>query len=223
MTTLSIAPREHQIELQGVPGARDQAELLAVPDQGERKVEFVFAPKSGGRACSLALFNDHFVEFRRAGRRKGRADVFNLAFVDPKPNHEVYRSIVWWGLAVLAAAALAAGAYLQLWPIVVAGAVCTAVFGVIARRTQRNRWVFYSRHGREALFELNQSRADRQRLKKLMGILAKRGQQAWTRLPRGKERLGIEVAEHRRLLDSGSISKDQYERAKSRIFGRYKQ
>ncbi len=222
MTTLSIAPREEQIELQGVPGALDQAQLVAVPEEGDRKVELVFAPKGGARASSVSLFNGRFVEYRRAGRRKGRAAVFNLAFVDPKPSHDVHLALPYWAAAAVGLIAIGTGAWLQLLPLAAAGAVWTAVFGLWARRKQRNRWIFFSRHGRIALFEIRQTRADSDRLQKLIGILAKRSQQAWANLPAGKERLAVEVAEHRRLLASGAISKERYERAKSRIFGRYK-
>lgn len=221
MTTLSIAPREEQIELQGVPGAIDQAQLIAVPDESDRKVEMVFAPKSGG-ACSLSLFNGRFVEYRRVAKRKGAAAVFNLAFVDPKPVHDVHRAWPEWAIAGLGIVAMGAGAYLQIWPVTAAGAIWMAVFSILARRKQRNRWIFFSRHGRIALFELNQSRVDSERIQKLIGILAKRGQLAWSNLPPGKERLAIEIAEHRRLMASGNISKSRYERAKRRIFGRYK-
>lgn len=221
MTTLSIAPREEQIELQGVPGALDQAQLVAIPDENDRKVELVYAPKGGGASSSVSLFNGRFVEYRRAGR-KGRAAVFNLAFVDPTPSHDVYRALPHWGIALLGLAAVAAGAWFSLWPVAAAGAAWSVIFAVIASRKQRNRWIFFSRHGRIALFELRQSRPDAERLQKLIGILAKRGQLAWNNLPAGKERLGVEVAEHRRLLASGVISKERYERAKRRIFGRYK-
>lgn len=221
MTTLSIAPREEQIELQGVPAALDQAQLVAVPEQSDRKVELVFTPKSG-IACSLSLFNGRFVEYRRSARRKGAAVVFNLAFVDPKPTHDVELALPYWAAAVLGGVAILAGAYLQLWPVAAGGAIWTALSMVVARRKQRNRWIFYSRHGRIALFELRQCRADAERLQKLIGILAKRGQQAWDHLPAGRERLAVEVAEHRRLQSSGAISKERYERAKRRIFGQYK-
>ena len=221
MTTLSIAPREEQIELQGVPDAMDQAQLLAVPDDGDRKVELVFAPKSGP-ACSLSLFNGRFVEFRRSARRKGAATVYNLAFVDPKPAHDIDRALLYWGIASLGIAVIVAGIALQMWPLIAAGLAWASLIGLLARSKQRNRWVFYSRHGRIALFELHQSRADSARLEKLIGILAKRSQLAWSQLPPGKERLGVEIAEHRRLMSSGSISQDGYERAKRRIFARYK-
>ena len=222
MTTLSIAPREEQIELQGVPGTLDQAQLIVVPEEGDRKVELVYAPKTGNTACSLSLFNGRFVEYRRAGRRKGRSAVFNLAFVDPNPSHDVNLALSHWTLAGLGLVAICSGAYAQIWPLVAGGAVWTAVFAMVARSKQRNRWIFFSRHGRIALFELRQTRADNERLEKLIGILAKRGELAWNSLPAGKERLGVEVAEHRRLFAAGIISKERYERAKRRIFGRYK-
>ncbi|MZR61725.1 hypothetical protein [Alcanivorax sp. DP30] len=221
MTTLSIAPREEQIQLQGVPGGLDQSQLVAVPGENDRKVELVYAPKAGGTASSLSLFNGRFVEYRRRGR-KGHSAVFNLAFVDPRPSHDVHHALLEWLVASLGLFAIATGAYLQIWLLAATGAGWTAVLGVVARRKQRNRWVFFSRHGRIALFELPQSRADGERLQKLISILAKRGQLAWTALPAGKERLAAEVAEHRRLMAGGTISKDRYEIAKRRIFGRYK-
>lgn len=221
MTTLSIAPREEQIELQGVPSALDPAQLVAVPDDSDRKVELVYSPKTGGMSCSLSLFNGRFVEYRRGGR-KGGAAVFNLAFVDPRPAHDVHHALPHWLVAGLGLLAFAAGAYVQAWPLAAGGAIWAATFAVIARNKQRNRWVFFSRHGRIALFELKQTRADGERLQKLIAILAKRGQMAWSNLPAGKERLAVEVSEHRRLLASGTISKVRYERAKRRIFGQYK-
>ena len=220
MTTLSIAPREEQIELQGVSGTLDPAQFVAIPEEGDRKVEFVFAPGRGG-ACSLTLFNHRYVEYRRSGRR-GRCAVFNLAFVDPQPVHDVNRAAVQWCLCILGVIAVVAGAAYGMWPAAVAGAGLAVVFAVIARGQQHNRWTYYSRHGRIALFELNQTRSDEDRLQKLIGILARRSQLAWGSLPPGKERLAVEVAEHRRLMDSAIISQARYERAKRRIFGRYK-
>ncbi|MCG8394540.1 MAG: hypothetical protein MI745_15790 [Pseudomonadales bacterium] len=224
MSSLSLAPKEEQIQMRGVAGGYGTYDdLLQVPPARERQREWSFTQPGGlGRASlSLILFNGRYLEWRevRGGRQQSRE--LNLAFVSPRPRR--LRQIAWLpvGMAALALlAGLAASLLQQGW--VAAG--CFGV-GVVATAcavmASRDRWVFFSEHGRIVLFELYHRRRDRERLEKVLKRIASRCQKARQNLPGGKADLAAEVAEHRRLMMAGCISEAMYQQAKNRIFSRY--
>ncbi|WP_290538366.1 hypothetical protein [Alcanivorax sp.] len=224
MTTLGLAPKEESIQIHAVSTGDDiHQALLAVPAESDWKAEMVFlqAPGWWRPRRQLTLFNGRYLEWRE---RKGRSDsarVINLAFVKPEPI--LQRTLAWCSITVMALAALVTGLSVHAaWlPGMIGGALLVLLSGLNSLRCSSASFQFVTRHGGAPVFALYRQRGDRERVEKVLKAIGVRGQKAWTLLPKGKARLAAEVAEHRRLADSGCLSRDTYEAAKQRIFSRY--
>lgn len=224
MTTLGLAPKEESIQIHAVSTGYDiHQTLLAVPAESDWKAEMVFLQTPGwwrpGR--QLTLFNGRYLEWREKKGRSDSARVINLAFVKPQPI--LQRTLAWRSMTVMVLSALAMGlsVYTAWLPGVLGGALLMVLSGLNSLRCSSASFQFVTRHGGVPVFSLYRQRRDRERAEKVLKAIGIRGQKAWTLLPKGKARLAAEVAEHRRLADSGCLSRDAYEAAKQRIFSRY--
>lgn len=223
MTTLSLAPKE-SIQIHAVSSGADiHQTLLAVPAESDWKSEMVFLQTPGwwrpGR--QVTLFNGRYLEWREKSGRSDSARVINLAFVKPEP--VLQRTLAWRSMTIMVLSALVVGlsVYAAWLPGVLGGALLVLLSGLNSLRCSSASFQFVTRHGGVPVFALYRQRRDRDRVEKVLKAIGVRGQKAWTLLPKGKVRLAAEVAEHRRLADSGCLSKDAYEMAKQRIFSRY--
>lgn len=223
MTTLSLAPKE-SIQIHAVSSGADiHQTLLAVPAESDWKPEMVFLQAPGwwrpGR--QVTLFNGRYLEWREKSGRSDSARVINLAFVKPEP--VLQRTLAWRSMTIMVLSALVVGlsVYAAWLPGVLGGALLVLLSGLNSLRCSSASFQFVTRHGGVPVFALYRQRRDRDRVEKVLKAIGVRGQKAWTLLPKGKVRLAAEVAEHRRLADSGCLSKDAYEMAKQRIFSRY--
>lgn len=224
MATLSLAPKGESIQIHAVStGADIHQTLLAVPAESDWKPEMVFLQAPGwwrpGR--QITLFNGRYLEWRE---KKGRSDctrVINLAFVKPEP--VLQRTVAWRSMTVMALSLLVTGlsVYTAWLPGVLTGVLLALLSGLNSLRCSSASFQFVTRHGGVPIFALYRQRRDRERVEKVLKAIGIRGRKAWTLLPKGKARLAAEVAEHRRLADSGCLSQGAYEAAKQRIFSRY--
>lgn len=224
MTTLSLAPKEESIQIHAVSSGIDiHKALLEVPAESDWKAEMVYQQTPGwwrpGR--QITLFNGRYLEWREETGRSASIRVINLAFVKPVP--VLQRKLAWRSLTVMALSALVTGlsVYAAWLPGVLGGALLVLLSGLNSLRCSSASFQFVTRHGGVPVFSLYRQRRDRERVKKVLKAIGVRGQKAWTLLPKGKARLAAEVAEHRRLAESGYLSRDAYEVAKQRIFSRY--
>lgn len=224
MATLSLAPKEESIQIHAVSSGIDiHQALLEIPAEPDWKAEMVYQQTPGwwrpGR--QITLFNGRYLEWRE---KKGRSDVsrvINLAFVKPVPVFQ--RTLAWRSLTVMVLSALLTGlsAYVAWLPGVLGGALLVLLSGLNSLRCSSASFQFVTRHGAVPVFSLYHLRRDRKRAKKVLKAIGVRGQKAWGLLPKGKARLAAEMAEHRRLAESGYLSRAAYEVAKQRIFSRY--
>lgn len=224
MTTLGLAPKEESIQIHAVDRGGDfHQALLAVPEQQDWKPEWVFRqkPRWGRPERQLTLFNGRYLEWREKQGRKESVRVLNLAFVNPEPH--LQRVLAWRSLVILLLSSLLAGlAWHLVWmPGQLAGGLLAVLSALHALRHSSTSFLFVTRHGRVPVIELYRQRQDRARMNKVLEVVRIRGLKAWKLLPKGKQRLAAEVAEHRRLVESGSLTEGAYRDAKRRIFSTY--
>lgn len=222
---MDLAEPTTEIVMDEAPGARLMPdELVRLPPLDSWRMERSFAQHSRlhGRARSFTLFNGHFLELRESTRSRDRRSVFNLAFLDPEPLH--WRYIAWRWLT-LTAVLWAGGSLMIIMNGWLAGAAMVGagvLTGIQSLRRSRRQLVFRTDLGRAALFVLDEGWITGRETREFAALLGERIRGAHTLLPRGRDRLAAEMAEHRRLRDSGSLSARRYDRAKQRIFARFR-
>lgn len=192
---------------------------VRVPDETGRVVDDVLLQYGGPLRPRrrLVLFNRHYLEIDDDVRRR----VLNLAYLAPEPLE--VREIAWrWLVAGLASAAgtlasAVAGSAVHALLLATMAAACLAV----TVTTSRVRQIFRTRTGGIAVIEVNHwpwgRRASRAFAARLMAGIREAGQGS---LPPTR-RLAAEMAEHRRMLTDGWLSRARYELAKKRILARY--
>lgn len=230
MASPSLAPRSllldsSEITLSSVAGAASSYEdYLKVPEEEDRRRELLFRQRTllNNSTCQVLLFNGHYLKWCRGRGRGKQLRYLNLAFVAPQPQR--VKVIAWRSLLIaLLALLLSVGfALAVLLPLALVAALSFTACLALAYRNSTDRWVFYSRHGQVALFELDNQHRDRARFDALIKLLGARARKAAKGLPSGKDRLAAEVAEHRRLFEQGCVSAADYELAKRRIFRCYR-
>lgn len=184
-----------------------------------------------GLKVDVTIFNDHFLSVEASGTRSTPQDFWiNLAFLDSNAQRDRY--VAWHWLATALALLVITGLALRLAlrsslpvdPSAQVAMICllvAATAGATAALVFRSRdlLVFHTRHGRVPLLRLLNRNPDRERFEI---FIEKLGEQIEaTRDARfGSELtqlLSAELREHRRLLEEGVLSREQYDAAKRRI------
>ena len=170
----------------------------------------------------LYVFNDSWGAFRL--NRKPE-QVVSLGFIDPALKTRLH--IAWHFLVpalvfcVLAGAAISANWLPSFLKIPFAGTgLLLFTAGVMF---SSSRVVVMTENGRAPLFELHAKLPDKKRFNKFINRFARSIAAAREQLPADNSRLALEMAEHRRLKESGVISEKQYEAAKKHILGNFSQ
>lgn len=216
--------RSSTIVLEALPGALIMpADLTRVPDLENRQEEAVLRQRKGLFAPwrQLALFNEHYLEFRD-GTGRSCPRVLNLAFLVEQP--ETVSGFPWrWllvSLVMLGAATVAAlfREWLLLTALAIVSMICLAIY--FARAQQR--LLFRTRYGGVLVFDVFYGIWQRRKASQFVELVKQRTARASLALPKGEARLAVEVAEHRRFQDDGWLSRSRYEQAKRRIFRHYK-
>lgn len=222
---MDIAESTTEIVMDEAPGGGLMPdELVRLPPLESWRMERSFTQHSRlhGRWRSFTLFNGHFLELRESTRSRDRRSVFNLAFLDPEPLH--WRHVAWRWLTLTAV--LLAGGVVTLvmngWLVGVALMGVGVLTGFQTLRRSRRQLVFRTDLGRAALFVLDEGWITARETREFAALVGERVKGAHTLLPRGRGRLAAEMAEHRRLRDSGCLSARRYDRAKQRIFARFR-
>src|SRR5690606_37052977 len=204
-----------------VPGMLEMPdEYVRVPTDQSRRDEYTFAQGSRFRSTrEFVLFNGHYLDCSERGQDKR---VVNLAYLSSNPVR--VRDQAWrWLIAsiVLVGGVTLTAVYSQLVEslLLSVGAV-VALYGYL--NSLRSRIVFRTRCGGIAVFEIVASVLRRREAEQFVALLCERIEGAATILPMGEKRLAAEMAEHRRMLKEGWLSKARYDLAKHRIFARYR-
>lgn len=220
---LAVEPSS-EIMLDVPHGARLMPDdLVRLPPLESWRLERSFIQRSRvrGQDASFTLFNGHYLEMRESRRGRERKAIFNLAFLCPRPRLHRRLAASWF----VATALLSISAIPAFWfgtpAIGVALVALGALAGLRALRRSRNQLVFVTNAGRAPVFALELGLVGGGETRAFAELLGERIDGAAMLLPRARERLAAEMAEHRRLLSSGAIGKRQYERARQRIFTRF--
>jgi hypothetical protein len=170
----------------------------------------------------LSLFNRHYLAIDETARRRGAHRVINLAFLDPRPRKAWCWSRGWLSAAVGCTLAGIAFVGLQLvWQGV--GLVFLGILTVVPLVSGgRTRLAFHTNIGRAPAFAVDVPWLGGDQPGKFAAAVSERITRSRTILPQGRERLAVELAEHRRLLNEGSVSQAQYEQAKQRILAGFR-
>lgn len=198
-------------------------EYVRVPENRRIDAQLLQHSRVRGQSRQVTLFNGHFLEWVEfSGRRAHRSRVINLAFVAPEPRLRQHIAWRWWSLSALfVAASLAAFG----WQGAEAGAVLGGLAVILAMSAGRRSWrrlVFRTRYGGIAVFELYAGWRRHVATERLVTEIAERCREAETILPRSRERLAAEMAEHRRLMKAGCLTEERYALAKKRLFSRFR-
>lgn len=183
------------------------------------------------RLCeySFELFNHHFLSIKmdKAFYRTSEYQL-HIGILDPEPIRSLRIS---WGFlvafSVLAGTAGMTGFtnllpnYSILTPILL---VCAGLFLLVAVYRSHYRLLFYSQNGRIPLVTLFNRKPDQDTFSTFISILTDQIREASTNLDfiYGNEMLNVELREHRRLMETGIISRDEYNISKSRILRRHR-
>ena len=212
------------IVLEALPGSVAMPDEYAnVPDLSSRQEQGVLRQRQGLFAAwrQLILFNEHYLEFRD-GSGRSRPRVLNLAFLASEP---VTVSVIAWrwllvGLVTLAGAVIVA--LFHEWVLLAGLSMLSAVCFAICLARSQKRLLFRTKYGGLVVFDVFYGVWQRRRAAEFVALLKQNGAKAAAKLPQGELRLAVEVAEHRRLLEEGWLSRSRYEQAKKRIFKHYK-
>jgi hypothetical protein len=211
------------IVLEALPGSLAMpADFASVPDPASRKEQAVLRQRQGLFAPwrQMVLFSEHYLEFSDSSGRRPR--ILNLAFLAAEP--ATISAIAWRWLCVglVALTAVVITLYLAEWLHAVwLSLLSAACFSICLTKSQR-RLLFRTKYGGLVVFEVFFGVWQRRQAGQFVELVKQRIATSSSILPKGEQRLAVEVAEHRRMLDEGWLSRARYEQAKKRIFRHYK-
>jgi cytochrome c oxidase subunit IV len=183
------------------------------------------------RLCeySFGLFNHHFLSIKvDEAFHYTREYQLHIGILDPEPIRSLRIS---WGFivafSVLSGTAVLAGFTNLLTnssifiPILL---VCAGLILLVAVHRSYDRLLFYSQNGRIPLVTLFNRKPDQEAFSSFIAKLTDQIREASTNLNYiyGNEMLNIELREHRRLMETGVISKDEYNMSKSSILSAHR-
>lgn len=221
MRATALTTSDESIILQAVPGMLEMPdEYVRVPAGQSRRDEYSFVQGSRFRRTrEFVLFNGHYLDCSESDQGMR---VVNLAYLSCNPVR--VRDQAWrWLIAsiVLVGGATLTAVYAQLMEsILLSVGAMIALYGYL--NSLRSRIIFRTRYGGIAVFEIAASVLRRREAERFVSLLCERIEGAATILPTGEKRLAAEMAEHRRMLTEGWLSKARYDLAKHRIFARYR-
>lgn len=199
----------------------DELVRLPEPETWREEERFSQQRRLPAYERSFGLFNGRYLEVCETRRKRLRRSVFNLAFLDPKP---VARRRIAWRWLSTAAVALAVAAtclYLGLW-LPGAGVLAAGLLATLQGVSRSwSRLIFCTRTGRAPAFAIDVGPLQARRGRKFAAMLSERIGEAASLLPATRERLALEMAEHRRLRESETLSGAAYEQARKRILARF--
>ncbi len=183
-----------------------------------------------GILTTFRIFNRHHMSVRTKATRGGeRGFHFHLAFLDAKPKKRkriACRTLMW---AALLAGILSLVLWLDqnsAWPLktrfwlpaTATMAAATVIALLLAVYRSRDRYVFFTRHGRIPLVFIDSRNPNRGEVEEFMEELSDRIKQATQDMWHDKRQyLCEELREHTRLKTEGIIPPRIFEGAKARI------
>ncbi|MDF1630316.1 MAG: hypothetical protein P1U78_11010 [Alcanivoracaceae bacterium] len=195
-------------------------DCLAVPSSNQRRVESRLVQRSPWRdeEVELVLFNGHYLGIRDRRRPQVPERVVNLAYLDPQPTYhsgDITIRVSLVGLVSMVMIIVATLLQPQALLMVALAAPCLLLLAVMSARL--GRWEFRTATGAIPVCSVSRELLRQARPRRFVELLTERAEGAQIILPKGNKRLAAELAEHRRMLDSGWLSRRLYESARRRL------
>lgn len=200
-------------------------DCVSVPPSDRRRSEarlFQSNPWQGFEV-ELELFNGHYLGIHNRLAPKQSEQILNLAYLDPRPVYHPGDLPVRLGRALLATSApLLAAVFLQggavPWVLLAVG--CLLV--LVAMSAKPGYWVFHTASGQVPVCTICGGLLSSAAAEHFVNIVRERIEGAEIVLPRGSRRLAAELAEHRRMLESGCLSRRDYNSARQRLLSKFR-
>lgn len=195
---------------------------VAVPPVAQRRLEsrLVQHRPWQEQEREFVLFNGHYLAIRDRRRPDLPEHIVNLAYLNAQPSyHGGNLSLRLWGgigvfLLVLTGTLILAP---ELVLLVFVAALSLLLMLLMTGRP--SQWVFSTDLGAVPVCEISRGLWQQGRAKSFVKLIMARAEGAKAVLPTGSKRLAAELAEHRRMLESGSLSRRHYESARQRLLG----
>ncbi len=211
------------IEITSLPSVEEESSRQPeIPPKADRKIDFALPQynKFRRRKRISYVFNQKFIAHQRSNRQE-RCTA--LQFLNAEPVKVV--KIAWRLFAIAAACPALLLSIHLLYPLPLLYSILGGFLGIsialIAAYESRLRIRFVTELGEVTVAELYLNLPANDQTNEFIEKASKAIAQEKTHLPTGKQRLAIEVSEHRRMFEEGQISQPEYERAKRRIFDLY--
>jgi hypothetical protein len=200
-------------------------DYVAVPSPEQRRLECRLLQRQPWQdsEAELELFNGHYLAVRDRRRPELAERVINLAYLDPRPDYhcgDIVSRLLLTSLASLLV--LVTVALLQPQAILMAVLAVTCLLLLAFMSASPGCWVFNTALGGIPVCSVSRGLLRLARPRHFVDMLAERAEGAQVILPKGSKRLAAELAEHRRMLESGTLSRRHYESARERLLARRK-
>lgn len=201
------------------------AEYVSVPDGPSRRPERILRQRQPwlGSDIVLTLFNGHFLACQDRLQPQTSERVVNLAYLDARPRWSAgnLRQRLSLGAALVLPAFLA-GVWSPAWaPALLVGLSCLFAWLVMSARPSSCH--FYTALAGVPVCRIDCPWWQQKAVMAFIEALQERIDGARVVLPSGRQRLAAELAEHRRMLVSGGLSRQHYESARARLLQRLQQ
>lgn len=199
-------------------------DYISVPASERRRSEarLLQANPWQGFEVELELFNGHYLGLRDRLVPGQAEQVVNLAYLDPHPAYHAGDLPVRLRRVLMATLVpLLMAAYLQSgsvpWVLL---AICCLLL-LAAMSATPGYWVLKTALGRVPVCTIRGGLLSSVTAAHFVGLVRERIEGAEIVLPKGSRRLAAELAEHRRMLDSGFLSRRDYDSARQRLLRRF--
>lgn len=193
---------------------------IQVPEPPARRLEVQLRQRSHWHDLDrrLTLFNGHYLSVCDHQRPEQEELVINLAYLASEPRYEpgsLRQRLSAGAMALVVTLTAAAWLSSSLIPALMLAMLCVVALMLMSARP--GRWVFYTALGEMPVCSVLHGLTGRKEAAAFVDLLVERIEGASVVLPSGSRRLAAELAEHRRILLSGGLSRQQYKFARQRL------
>lgn len=197
-------------------------DYVAVPSPDQRRGEACLLQRSPwqGREVELELFNGHYLGIRDRLRPDQAERILNLAYLRAQPDYQPGDLLARSGVVAMAGAVLLLVSGLfqpRALPLVALAVLCLLALAAMSARP--GRWLFSTALGAAPVCQIDRRFWASANIEAFVSVITERIEGAQVVLPKGSRRLAAELAEHRRMLKSGALSRRHYESARERLLG----
>lgn len=195
-------------------------DYVSVPPSDRRRSEarLLQANPWQGFEVELELFNGHYLGIRNHLVPEQSEQIVNLAYLDPHPVYHpgdllvrIRRVLMATLIPLLLAAYLQGGSA----PWVLLAICCLLVLAAMSATP--GYWVLKTALGQVPVCTIRGGLLSSGAAAHFVSLVRERIEGAEIVLPRGSRRLAAELAEHRRMLGSGCLSRRDYDSARERL------